>query len=46
MQKQWRLVVFALGLAIAQPSQAIAQQDQSAFPKGELSNTKNHTGDI
>jgi quercetin dioxygenase-like cupin family protein len=46
MHKSWRIVVFALGLAITQPSHAVAQQDQSAFPKGELSTTKNHTGDI
>lgn len=33
-------------LGFTLPVLALAQQEKTAFPKGELSTTKNHTGDI
>ena len=39
--------VFAIGvLGLSLSSLSLAQQEKTAFPKGELSTTKNHTGDI
>ena len=38
------LAVAVVVVFITSPS--IAQQDKPTFPKGELSTTKNHTGDI
>ncbi len=46
MRKSLRFAVIAAGLAPARLPYAPAQQEQSPFPKGELSTAKNHTGDI
>lgn len=46
MHKSFRIAAVCIGLAVAQLSDAHAQHEQSPFPKGELSTTKNHTGDI
>ena len=44
MQKKLGIAAMGLGLIVATYSHA--QQENPIFPKGELSATKNHTGDI
>lgn len=41
-----RLLTIALALGVLCTIQAQAQSTESGFPKGELSNAKNHTGNI
>lgn len=43
---QFRRVCIAATLGISLTNLSFAQQGGSPFPKGELSKTKNHTGDI
>ncbi len=44
MRTQFRMIAFALCLALSIPLRA--QTGDAIFPKGELSTTKNHTGNI
>jgi len=44
MRTTFQIIVFAISLVFRFPSQA--QTTDAIFPKGELSTTKNHTGDI
>ena len=44
MYKKMAIVVTVLGSLVT--TYSVAQQEQSIFPKGELSTTKNHKGDI
>jgi quercetin dioxygenase-like cupin family protein len=42
----FRKMFVTVVLGVALPTLSLAQQENTAFPKGELSTTKNHTGDI